>query len=326
MPPKPTIGSTTPADAVERESSLPNITALRAFVLAAQYRNFSRAAEELGITQSGVSRAVRSIEDASGVKLFERTGHGLVLTEPGSTFLEEVSALLSELGSATLRLSTYKSTSEQLRLVTLPSLGAKWLAGRLPRFLKQNPTIDLTVSSQIGRFDFENTELDAAIHYGNESWPGTLSDFLMDEVLLASCSPVWLKGTGPARAEALFDIPLIQHTHRPTAWREWFREIGIQHPRPHGGPRFEQYSMGLEAAAAGMGAILMPPYMILDELAAGRLVPLHKALVRSPWKYYVVYPRGKRSKPAVQRLRTWLRGEARATMAETLRLFPEPNA
>jgi DNA-binding transcriptional LysR family regulator len=317
---------TTPRDAIEREGSIPAIPALRAFVLAAHYRNFSRAADELNITQSGVSRAVRSIEELTGTTLFERTGHGLVLTEPGAAYLEDVSAVLGELGAATLRLGTYKSTSEKLHLATLPSLGSRWLAPRIGRFIKQNPGLDITVSAQIGQFEFDDSDVDATIHYGTETWPGTLSELLMDEVLVPCCVPALIDRHATPGGRLLVGMTLIQHTHRPTAWREWFRDVAIAHPNPNDGPRFEQYQMGIEAALAGLGAILMPPFMVMGELASGRLVPLHGRPVASPWRYYLIYPKAKRGKPGVQRLRGWLRSEARQTLAETLRLFPQDAA
>lgn len=309
-----------PMDAIERESNLPTIAALRAFVLAAHYRNFSRAADELGITQSGVSRAVRSIEDTTGTPLFERTGHGLVLTEPGAIYLTEASELLANLGAATLRLSTFRDASEHLHIASLPSLGSRWLAPRIGRFLKNNAAVNLTITARIGHFDFEGSDIDAAIHYGSEAWPDTQSEFLMNEDLVPVCRKDMLPH-GRFDASALNELTLIQHLHRPTAWREWFKDVGIVHPNPTGGPVFEQYQMGIEAALSGLGAVLMPPFMVLDELTSGKFVPLHDMLVRSRWSYYLVYPKNKRSKPAVQRLRTWLRSEARRTAEQTAQIF-----
>ncbi|TGR28009.1 LysR family transcriptional regulator [bacterium M00.F.Ca.ET.141.01.1.1] len=320
--PESSAGGRKPAhrDAVERESNLPTIAALRAFVLSAQYRNFSRAADELEITQSGVSRAVRSIEDATGALLFERTGHGLVLTEPGALYLTEATEILSNLGAATLRLSTFQSGSERLHIATLPSLGSRWLAPRIGRFLNANPTIELTVTASIGQFSFEASDVDAAIHYGTDAWPDSQSEFLMDEVLIPVCRPDLIVG-GKADPSALLGMRLIQHSHRPTAWREWFREIGMSHPNPTAGPVFEQYQMGIEAALAGLGTILMPPFMVLEELTSGRFVPLHDVPVRSPWSYFLIYPRTKRSKVAVQKMRSWLRAEAKRTVEQTARIF-----
>jgi LysR family transcriptional regulator, glycine cleavage system transcriptional activator len=311
--------STVPQDAVDREGNLPTVAALRAFVLSAQYRNFSRAADELQITQSGVSRAVRSIEDATGTPLFERTGHGLVLTEPGNVYLAEAMEILANLGAATLRLSTFRSEAKRLQIASLPSLGSRWLAPRIGRFLDANPDVELTVTASIGQFSFEGSEVDAAIHYGSDAWPDSQSEFLMDEVLMPVCRPDLAPKVGDATV--LLHTRLIQHTHRPTAWREWFKNIGLNHPAPTAGPTFEQYQMGIEAALSGLGAILMPPFMVLDELTSGRLVPLHDMVVPSPWRYYLIYPRLKRSKPSLQKLRSWLRVEAKRTTEQTAQMF-----
>lgn len=310
-----------PQDVLERESNLPTISAIRAFALAAHYRNFSRAAEELGITQSGVSRAVRSIEDATGIALFERTGHGLVLTEPGALYLSEVTEILTNLGAATLRLSISRSGTEQLKVATVPSLGSRWLAPRIGRFLKANANVQITVTASIGQFSFESTDIDAAIHYGTNSWPGAQSEFLMDEVLIPVARPDIVPAG--ATAKVLLDMTLIHHTHRPTAWRDWFRDVGLDHPNPVAGPTFEQYQMGIEAALAGLGPILMPPFMIIDEITSGRLVPLHDMVVPSPWSYHLIYPRVKRTKPSLQKFRTWLRSEAKRTTAQTAQIFGE---
>ncbi len=301
----------TPREAIDREGGIPNLTALRAFVIAAQYRSFSRTAEELGITQSGVSRAIRSIESGTGVKLFERTGHGLVLTDAGRGYHEEVAALLLELQASTLRLSTYSARSETLHVTSLPSLGGRWLAPRLTSFLKQNPAINLTITAQHEHIDFEAGGFDAAIWYGSEAWPGTLSEFLMNEYLVPMCSPELVPQGRRPDASQLARMVLIQHTHRPTAWREWFKACGFEHAAPNAGPRFEQYQMGIEAAKTGLGAVLMPPFMVQSELATGVLVPLHGEPMLSPWRYHLIYPKSKRTKPSVQRFKTWLRREAR---------------
>lgn len=300
---------------------LPPISALRAFLFSAQYRSFSQAAAELGVTQSGVSRAIKGIEEMTGAKLFERSGHGLILTEPGRAYLGEVEAILEDLGAATLRLSTFADTDESLTIASLPSLGGRWLAPRLKRFMAQYPRIDLCITAQVGHFDFEGSGVDAVIHYGNEAWSNSLSDMLMDEITIPACIPDLIPVGQNPNAGVLQKLKLIQHLHRPTAWRDWFRVAGIQHPQTMIGPRYEQYQMGIEAALAGVGAILMPPFMMTSELAQGRLVILDRTPVRSPWSYYFIYPQSRRSKPALQRFRYWIRQEARRTWDETKRVL-----
>ncbi|WP_108659970.1 LysR family transcriptional regulator [Acuticoccus kandeliae] len=315
-----------PRNVIDREGMLPPVSALRAFLFSAQYRSFSKAADELGMTQSGVSRAIKGIEDLAGATLFERTGHGLVLTEQGRVYYDDVQAIIDDLGAATLRLSTFADADETLSIATLPSLGGRWLAPRLHRFMAQYPRIEVRITAQIGHFDLAASGLDGVIHYGNDIWPDSLSEFLMDEVIVPAAIPRILPQYTAPSGLLLRDLTLIQHLHRPTAWRDWFRAAGIDHPRPMAGPRFEQYLMGLEAALSGMGAIMMPPFMMLSELADNRLILLDRAAVRSPWGYHLIYPKSRRTKPALLRFRRWLRSEARRTWSDTQRLIDQPLA
>lgn len=301
-----------PQDVLDRESVLPSTTALRTFVLAAQYRSFSRTAEELGITQGGVSRAVKSIETLTGCRLFERNARGLVLTQAGSVYLEQIKGLLNDLGTATFQLSNYDPSSQSLHIAVLPSLGSLWLAPRLVKFTSRFPNIVLMVTANIGIVDFIQSDIDCVIHYGTEAWPtGARSELLMHETLLPVCSPKLLPSRTTPNATLLLDMPLIQHTHRPTAWREWFKEVGILHPAPTSGNRFEQYQMGIQAAIAGMGAALMPPFLVAQEIASDKLIAMHNSSVLSAWQYHLVYPDAKRNNPNLQKFRSWLLNEAR---------------
>jgi LysR family transcriptional regulator, glycine cleavage system transcriptional activator len=301
-----------PIDVEDREPTLPSMTALRTMVLVEKFGSFSRAAEELGITQSGVSRAIRSIEQITGQRIFERSARGLSTTESGKRYLAEVREILGELGAATLRFSSFDSAVTTLHVATLPSLGSLWLAPRLADFARKNPQISLIIAENIGVIDFEASSIDCVIHYGSTAWPqGARSEVLLRESLMPFAPPALLQGRA-SDASTLLDVPLIQHAHRPTAWRDWFREVGIVHPGPTTGHRFEQYQMGIRAAAGGLGAVLMPPFLVEDEVAKGRLVPLHGKPIETAWTFQLVSPDTKRQNPAVRRFRTWLVGEIRA--------------
>jgi DNA-binding transcriptional LysR family regulator len=297
-----------------RENLAPPLSALRAFVSAAHHMSFSKASEELGVTQSGVSRAIRSIEMIVGSSLFERTGHGLVLTEPGQRYLDRVRAILGDLETATIELATYRSTVASLTIASLPTFGVRFLIPRLGGFTRRHPEIQLTVVSRINPFEFERSGIDGAIHYGVDAWQGTLGDHLMDETLVPVASPQLLGGGDPR--DRFPSLPLIQHTHRPTAWREWLREMNWHHAQPDLGICFEQYNMGIHAALAGLGAALMPLFLVRRELADGSLVALTREPVGSRWSYFFVYPEAKRSNPALQRFRAWLKQDVRTADAQ----------
>ena len=301
-----------PIDVADREPTLPSMTALRTMVLVERFGSFSRAAEELGITQSGVSRAIRGIEQITGQRIFVRSVRGLSTTEAGKHYLAEVRGILGDLGAATLRFSSFDSAVDTLHVATLPSLGSLWLAPRLADFARRNPGIALVIVENIGLVDFADSGIDCVIHYGSTAWPeGARSEVLMQESLVPFAPPGLLRGRA-GDASALLDLPLIQHTHRPTAWRDWFRETGLAHPAPTTGHRFEQYQMGIRAAAGGLGAVLMPPFLVEDEVATGRLVALHDRPVETAWTFQLVSPDTKRQNQAVRRFRAWLVAEVRS--------------
>ena len=301
-----------PGDVLDRERILPSTSALRVFVVAAQRKSFSRAADDLGLTQGGVSRAIRSIEVLVGRDLFERSPRGVVLTQAGLEYFQHVEAVLADLVAAGRQLGDYETSSQSLHVATLPSLGSIWLAPRLYRFAARHPEISLSVTANIGIIDLARSDIDCVIHYGTEAWPaGARSELLMQESLLPVCSPELVPPDAGPDASLLLKLPLIQHTHRPTAWRDWCQQIGLQHPAPTAGCHFEQYQMGIPASVAGLGAALMPPVMVADELASGELVPLHTEPLPSRWQYHFVFPEAKRHNPSLQRFRSWIVAEAR---------------
>lgn len=302
-----------PDDVADREPTLPAVSALRTMVLVAQFGSFSRAAEVLGITQSGVSRAINGLEQMAGRRIFERSSRGMTLTEAGKRYLNEVREVLAQLGAATQRFSSFDSAVNTLHIATLPSFGSLWLAPRLSGFTRRFPDISLAVVENIGLVDFAQQNIDCVIHYGSTAWPeGARSETLMNEVLVPYVHPELLQARAKA-ADVLLDIPLIQHTHRPMAWHDWFRQVGLEHPNPTMGHRFEQYQMGIGAAASGLGAVLMPPFLVGRELEAGRLVALHAKPVESAWTFQLVYPDAKRQNPVLQKFRSWIQSEVRVT-------------
>lgn len=311
-----TVNPLHPSDVADRDPTLPGIAALRTMVLVAQYGSFSRAAEEVGITQSGVSRAIRSIEQLTGQRIFERSSRGITMTEAGRAYLNDVKAILGDLGAATQRFASFDSAVNTLHVATLPSMGALWLAPRLSDFARRNPKIALALVDSIGIVDFAAENIDCLIHYGSTAWPeGARSETLMQEKLVPYAAPDLLRGR-PRTAATLLELPLIQHTHRPTAWRDWFREIGLAHPGATKGHRFEQYQMGIRAAAGALGAVLMPPFLVEEEVTRQKLLALHDKPVATAWTFQLVSPDTKRQNPAVRRFRIWLLAEIRRTLRQ----------
>jgi len=292
---------------------LPSTGALEAFEAAARHQSFTKAAEELSVTQSAVCRQVAALEAFLDVKLFGRTRRGVMLTEAGLAYSRSVGARLDEVERDTLELMARGGRGSALELAVVPTFGTRWLLPRLPAFLRAHPHVVVHLSSRTRPFLFQDTPFDAAIHAGEiagAAWPGTERRFLMDEALIAVASPALLGAHRPRTAADWAALPLLQQSTRPYAWRQFFDGLGLVVPQAMAGSRMELFSMLTEAAANGMGVALTPPFFVQEELAQGRLVDVAARPVGSARAYSLIYPEHKAEMPALLAFADWLQGEA----------------
>jgi LysR family glycine cleavage system transcriptional activator len=269
---------------------IPSTAALSAFEAAARHQSFTKAADELAVTQSAICRQIGALEEFLGVPLFRRSRRGVVLTDAGMEYSRKVTSRLDEVERDALELMAKGGAGGALELGVVPTFATKWLLPRLPLFAQEHPGITVNLSSRTRPFLFDETPLDAAIYAGEATWPGTEGLFLMREHLVAVCSPSlgrpdWRRHT------------LLQSSTRPYAWRDWFASRGMEVESDMSGPRFELFSMLAEAAAHGMGIALLPRFLIDDELERGVLV--------------LAYPEQKSENQALTAFRTWLDAQAR---------------
>jgi LysR family glycine cleavage system transcriptional activator len=289
---------------------IPSTAALAAFESAARHRSFTLAADELAVTQSAVCRQVAGLEDFLGVKLFRRTRRGVQLTEAGERYSRNVRARLDEVERDTLDLMSQGGTGSALELGVVPTFASKWLLPRLPAFQRLHPGITLHLTPRTRPFLFDDTVFDAALYAGEAGWPGTEARFLMRENLVAVGSPQLRGSRRSLRPADLAKLPLLQQSTRPYMWREWFGSQGLQVDNDMAGPRMELFQMLTEAAIHGLGAALIPRFLIEDELASGRLVVLVKHPYLSDRSYYLIYPEHKAESPVLATFRGWLEDEA----------------
>ncbi|EOA02782.1 LysR family transcriptional regulator [Herbaspirillum frisingense GSF30] len=270
--------------------------------------SFTKAANELHMTQGAVSRQVAILEDYLNVKLFERINRRLILTEAGRDYAAQVSTILKQIEMATFQVMTYNSLASVLNLAILPTFGVKWLIPRLAKFSAAHPDVLLNLSTEVLPFDFSTRQVDAAIHFGEPDWPDTVMVRLMGEEVVPVCSKALSERIHAV--EDLANVTLLQHTTRPQAWQDWFRHVGVDCPNALSGPRFEQLAMVIQAAVAGMGVALMPKFMVETEISLGQLHVPFPFAVKSPQSYYLVYPEKNAGKAAILKFREWLLGEA----------------
>ena len=290
---------------------IPSTAALSAFETAARHQSFTKAADELAVTQSAICRQIASLEDFLGVKLFRRDRRGVALTEAGLVYSRRVAARLDEVERDTLELMAKGGQGGTLELAVVPTFATKWLLPRLPLFINERPDITVNLTSRARPFLFDETEFDAAIHAGLATWPGTEGQFLMRETLIAVCSPNLIAPRTKLTAVDWRRYTLLQQSTRPYAWREWFASRGMQISKDMSGPRFELFSMLAEAAVHGMGIALIPRLLIEDELRRGVLIQAARHEQLNDRSYYLIFPENKSDNAALIVFRGWVEQQAR---------------
>lgn len=292
---------------------LPPLNALRAFEAAARHLSFTKAAEELFVTQAAVSHQVKALEETLGIALFRRFNRRLMLTDAGQAYLPPLREALDQIALATERLKTVED-SGALKVSVLPSFAAKWLLPRLSRFRARHPEIDVLVSAKDALVDFARDEADIAIRFGWGRYPGLTTHDFMGDVVFPVCSPEILKSGPPLEKPA----DLKQHTllHDPTTvtdaidWRGWLKAAGVTGVDPTRGPGFTDTAMVIQAAVEGQGVALGRSALAGNDLEAGRLVKPFGPEIPSDLRYYIVYPPAAADKAKVAAFRDWLLEEA----------------
>lgn len=278
---------------------------LLAFEAAARHQSYTRAAAELSLTQSAVSRQVQALEQQLGLTLFRREGRQVQLTDVGRLYQRELSEALGRIRSATLQALAYQSGVGTLRLATLPTFGSKWLLPRLNDFYKAHPGMLVHVHSRIEAIDFATSEIDAAIGVASGDLPGLVSHRLHAEALLVIL-PAQARNEqahwSPAR---ISEQLLLNVANNPHAWGEWFSHHGLPHRSMRLGPSFELTSHLIQAVQAGIGVGLVPRVLVEDELAKGELFSPGAAFA-SQRSYYLIYPPRNEALPSLRAFRAWL--------------------
>jgi LysR family transcriptional regulator, glycine cleavage system transcriptional activator len=292
---------------------LPSLNAVRVFEAAARHGNFSRAAEELHVTQSAVSRQVQRLEVELGERLFVRSGPRLKLTARGQEYLDVVQQGLAVIRRGTSRLF-HAGAKPLLTLSALPSLVARWLVQRIADFEQQHPEISIRLSASYGIVDFAvATDIDAAIRFGRGSWPGVQAELILADVIFPVCSPAMAAAfTEPKdllRERLLVEEPLWDF------WNMWTEAAGIESLSQRVSRLSDDFNVQLQAALLGHGVALARGMLVADDLRAGRLVCPFKMPLRAPVQYYFVYPLERRGEPALVAMGDWLRAAAAATVA-----------
>ncbi|MET3515135.1 LysR family glycine cleavage system transcriptional activator [Pseudacidovorax sp. 1753] len=302
-----------------RRDFLPSMGVLMAFESAARHGSISRAAEELHLTQSAVSRQIKHLEEEVGAVLFQRVRQRIVLTDAGRIYAADLRSGLELISQATQRVMTLGGVGQVLNLAVLPMFATRWLIPRMSRFVAQHPDVVVNYATRTEQFDFKREPFDAAIHYGDDFWPDAACSYLMAETVLPVCSSEFKRRHRIRTKADLAGLTLLQQSTRPSQWAEWFNQVGVSAASAMRGPRYEQFSMLVQAAGCGHGIALVPRFLVEEELSSERLVTLSNEVLATRSAYYVAIPDAGGRNPLALAFRDWLVREAEAEAGKSRR-------
>jgi LysR family glycine cleavage system transcriptional activator/LysR family transcriptional regulator of beta-lactamase len=286
---------------------LPTLTGLRAFEAAARHASFTAAAAELHVTQTAVSRSVKTLESQLNCRLFERHANSLALTDAGRILLPDLTAAFDLLASAAERAAAAR-TRPVLTVGVGPTFAMRWLIPRLARFQKQHPGIEVHTTTGGVRASLRR-EWTCSMSLGRDEAPGVASVPLFSPDIFPVCSPRLARRLrSPAD---LYKATLLDVVHSPEDWVSWLARAKLDGARIGRRLVFDYYAFALQAALDGAGvAIGLNPYVV-DDLAAGRLVAPFRLRVAKAQGWHLAYREEARDDPALAAFVAWVRVEAR---------------
>lgn len=304
-------------------SATPSLIALRCFDASARLLSFTKAAEEIHLTQGAVSHQILKLEAHLGVALFLRRNAGVHLTAAGKAYWAEISAALRQIERATQNMVTHKGEGGALNLCVASSFATHWLIPRLSGFVAAHPEVTLNLSTRIGPVDFSSQPHDAAIEFCEGATASQHAVLVLPLALQPYAAPSLRRnlqatqgtrrspGVSTATLQQLLQgYPLIRHTTVPQAWTGWLAQAGLQHgvaaPSLNNGPQYDLLSMALNGAIAGLGIALLPEYLAASAVSTGQLEKLSGKSWRADKAYYLRYPEWKSGLVALQRFQAWL--------------------
>ena len=286
--------------------NLPSLRALRAFESAARHLSMTRAGLELHVTPGAVSLHIRDLEQQLGIILFRRNGRGLALTPAGEAYFSSLSTAFRLIKDATESLR-HEKRSHVLTLSCTSGFATHWLLPRLPHFERTFPGIDLRISATSRIQSFVTDEIDLAVRHGNGRYEGAVSEKLLDEEYIAVCTPAVAARLGPPPSlSALRHVTLLHDMHRDD-WRRWLSGAGGVSADADRGPVFSDGSGAWLAMLSGEGIALMRRGFVGEKLTSGEIISPFEQTLNSGHAYWLVYPPDALTRPAVAKVRGWLK-------------------
>ncbi|WP_026374647.1 transcriptional regulator GcvA [Aestuariibacter salexigens] len=284
---------------------LPPLNALKAFETAARHLSFTRAADELFVTQAAVSHQIKALEEFLGMKLFLRKNRTLLLTEEGQTYFLDLKDIFQNLQESTERLLA-KGAKGTITVAMPPSFASQWLVPRIHQFSASNPDIDVRIKAVDFDDGFLNDDIDVAVYFGRGRWSGLHADPLHREYLTPLCSPLLFQSDKPL--DSLDDLKhhVILHDSNRNAWKRWIKHFDVNGVNVNQGPIFSHSMLVLQAAALGQGIALASTLLAKPELDSGRLIQPFEHRLESKEAYYLVCQQAQADMAKIATFREWI--------------------
>jgi DNA-binding transcriptional LysR family regulator len=300
---------------MRKRNALPPLDLLVGFEAAARHLSFTKAGEELYLTQSAVSRQIKELEDELGVALFQRKHRALALTEAGQQFYAAAAQVLTTMRSATERLQATAGKRRPLSVTTTHSFAALWLIPRLAGFTRTHPGVDVRITAETRVQDLDRDGLDLAIRHGPASLAGPNAVRLFGEKVFPVCSPKLLRKKPLATPADLRHHVLLHYDdpdgrHPWLHWKSWLEVERIADLKPAGTLSFSGYEQIIPAAVAGHGVALGRSPLVKDLMSAGELVAPFRSHADPARAYFAILSRSAAQRPEVTEFVAWLREEA----------------
>jgi len=296
-------------------AKLPPLNALRAFEAGARHLSFTKAAEELHVTQAAVSHQVKALEEHLGYSLFKRLTRKLALTEEGRVLFPVVSEAFTRIAETADDLRD-SGDSHTLTVSVTPAFGAKWLVYRLPKFWEKHPDIDLRVHHSIQVCNLRHDDVDIAVRFGAGKWEGVATEFLLRVDYTPMCSPALLEGAHPLKCPDDLRHHTLLHEDDYDGWTQWLAVAGVTDVNPRRGPVMDDWTVLTQTAIDGGGVALGKPSMLARDLAEGRLVAPFDITMLTDLGYHLVYLPGALEREKVRVFRDFLMEEIAGESAE----------
>ena len=284
---------------------LPPLNSLKSFEAAGRLLSFTRAAQELNVTQAAVSHQIKVIEEYLGVPLFIRSPRKLVLTEQGRALLPDVIEAFDKVSNAIGALRQEPS-NKMVSVRLAPSFAAKWLSPRLKYFWLQYPEIDLCLYHAHPAVDFDREQIDIAVTYGKGDWPGVLADPILSLDFFPVCTPAFMSNDKPLSDINNLRYYTLLHDASYECWADWLKLANSEEINANKGTIIDDTNVLIQAAVDGQGVALGSITFVQELLDSGKLIKPFDITLVNDFAYYIVCPEANLKNPSVRAFKDWL--------------------